>query len=236
MAWTDACKIEAVAQVDHKVEQGLSVRKALKELAEESGIPAKTIERWKYPAKSVPKNEDTKKKEPKPISQKQAWKRAIKQLKRLSKFFYENQEEIENLDDELFQALFFHMKTAADLTTPNHPFGKLSYEAYKAGNPIPKYQRRPKIPKDLEHVFAKMREEVAVATPKWFSKAGLKRKSFESTVKALDAGKWLGCRQEEVFDTLLEIAKELKSTGSELTHCADVVMKVAGMENRADAR
>ena len=61
MAWTDACKIEAVAQIDHKVEQGLSVRKALKELAGESGIPAKTIERWKYPAKSVLKNDHSQK-------------------------------------------------------------------------------------------------------------------------------------------------------------------------------
>ena len=78
MAWTDACKIEAVAQIDHKVEQGMSVRKALKELAKESGIPAKTIERWKYPQKSVLKNEDTK--EPKPFDANQIATKIINKL------------------------------------------------------------------------------------------------------------------------------------------------------------
>ena len=88
MAWTDACKIEAVAQIDHKVEQGLSVRKALKELAGESGIPARTIERWKYPKKSVRKSADTKK-EPKPFDELKARDRLCSILRKELQIFEE---------------------------------------------------------------------------------------------------------------------------------------------------
>jgi thioredoxin 1 len=59
MAWTDQCKIEAVKAVDHKIDQGLPVRAALKEISKESDIPAGTLKRWKYPEKNVPKNGNT---------------------------------------------------------------------------------------------------------------------------------------------------------------------------------
>ena len=50
MAWTDQCKIEAVKQVDHKIDQlGVKVRDALKAVSQESDIPAGTLKRWKYP-------------------------------------------------------------------------------------------------------------------------------------------------------------------------------------------
>ena len=57
MAWTDQCKFEAVRQIDHQIEKGATVRKALKAVSEESDIPAGTLKRWKYPeSKPVPKN------------------------------------------------------------------------------------------------------------------------------------------------------------------------------------
>ena len=49
MAWTDACKIEACAQIEHKKKELGSARKAIKELSKESGIPIRTIERWYWP-------------------------------------------------------------------------------------------------------------------------------------------------------------------------------------------
>jgi hypothetical protein len=57
MAWTDACKIEAVAQIDRRKEHS-GIRKAIRELSIESGIPYGTLRRWYYP-ESVPKNENT---------------------------------------------------------------------------------------------------------------------------------------------------------------------------------
>lgn len=51
MAWTDACKIEACAQIDKKKETGIGVREALRLLAKESGIPYDTLDRWYYPRK-----------------------------------------------------------------------------------------------------------------------------------------------------------------------------------------
>jgi len=57
MAWTDQCKFEAVRQIDHQIEKGATVRKALKAVSEESDIPAGTLKCWKYPeSKPVPKN------------------------------------------------------------------------------------------------------------------------------------------------------------------------------------
>ena len=90
MAWTDACKIEAVAQIDHKVKHGLSVRKALTELAGESGIPAGTIRRWKYPESTVPKNGNTPTEDKIEISQKRAWWHVEKTLEKLVKYMMEN--------------------------------------------------------------------------------------------------------------------------------------------------
>jgi len=58
MAWTDQCQIEAVRQVDHHIEKGQTVRKALKLVSEESDIPVSTLDRWKYPRKPVVKNDD----------------------------------------------------------------------------------------------------------------------------------------------------------------------------------
>jgi len=49
MAWTDACKVEAVVQIDKRKEKLGSVRPAIREFAEESGIPVNTLKRWYYP-------------------------------------------------------------------------------------------------------------------------------------------------------------------------------------------
>ncbi|MFZ5447058.1 MAG: hypothetical protein ACOZFS_00265 [Thermodesulfobacteriota bacterium] len=49
MAWSDACKLEAVAQIDKRKEKLGSVRAAIREISEESGIPQNTLKRWKYP-------------------------------------------------------------------------------------------------------------------------------------------------------------------------------------------
>ena len=90
MAWTDACKIEAVAQIDHKVEQGASVRKALAELSKESGIPSGTIRRWKYPEPSVPKNGNSDTPPKRTISQKQAWGHVSQTLRKLNQYMMDN--------------------------------------------------------------------------------------------------------------------------------------------------
>lgn len=49
MAWTDACKLEAVAQIDKRKEKLGSVRAAIREFAKESEIPGNTLKRWYYP-------------------------------------------------------------------------------------------------------------------------------------------------------------------------------------------
>jgi hypothetical protein len=49
MAWTDACKIEAVAQIDKRKEVQGGVAPAIKDLSKESGIPCGTLKRWYYP-------------------------------------------------------------------------------------------------------------------------------------------------------------------------------------------
>lgn len=57
MAWTDQCKIEACNQVKHKAEaEGISPKAAIAKLAEDSGIPAKTIEHWFYGPARQPEN------------------------------------------------------------------------------------------------------------------------------------------------------------------------------------
>jgi N6-adenosine-specific RNA methylase IME4 len=51
MAWTDSCKIDAVNQVKHKCEEeGLSIRKAINKLSNESGIPIDTLKKWYWPS------------------------------------------------------------------------------------------------------------------------------------------------------------------------------------------
>ena len=90
MAWTDACKIEAVAQIDHKVKQGASVREALAELSKESGIPSGTIRRWKYPEPSVPQNGDSDTPPKRTIFQKQAWGHVSRTLRKLNQYMMDN--------------------------------------------------------------------------------------------------------------------------------------------------
>lgn len=54
MAWSDTCKIDFKAQVEHKVKQGMSKRKAIRILAKEDGeISARTMERWVYRKRAV---------------------------------------------------------------------------------------------------------------------------------------------------------------------------------------
>jgi hypothetical protein len=49
MAWTETCKIDANKQIDHLVEQDMSITDAIKKLSAESEIPFGTIQRWYYP-------------------------------------------------------------------------------------------------------------------------------------------------------------------------------------------
>lgn len=48
MAWTETCKIDFRKQIEHKKAEGMSVRKALKVLSEESGISIDTLDNWLY--------------------------------------------------------------------------------------------------------------------------------------------------------------------------------------------
>jgi hypothetical protein len=48
MAWTDQCKIDAKAQIEKRSEECGEVKKAMTELAGESGIPFHTLKRWYY--------------------------------------------------------------------------------------------------------------------------------------------------------------------------------------------
>lgn len=49
MAWTGVCKVNFIQAVKHlTIVKGLSLRKALKKLSEESGIAFKTLEMWFY--------------------------------------------------------------------------------------------------------------------------------------------------------------------------------------------
>jgi hypothetical protein len=52
MAWTDACKVEAVAQIDKRKEIHGGVRPAIRELSKESGIPYDTLQKWYHPRKN----------------------------------------------------------------------------------------------------------------------------------------------------------------------------------------
>jgi len=51
LAWTDACKIEACNQIEHKKEILGGVRPAIRNLSKESGIPQGTLKDWYYPSK-----------------------------------------------------------------------------------------------------------------------------------------------------------------------------------------
>jgi hypothetical protein len=55
MAWTEVCKMQAVAQVDKRKEVSGSIRNALRELSKESGIPYGTLRNWYYQINGVPK-------------------------------------------------------------------------------------------------------------------------------------------------------------------------------------
>ncbi|MCK4328757.1 hypothetical protein KAX02_02835 [candidate division WOR-3 bacterium] len=57
MAWTETCKIDFVKQIEHKKEQGISVRQALKQLSEESDIPIGTLSNWMYPEQTKARSE-----------------------------------------------------------------------------------------------------------------------------------------------------------------------------------
>lgn len=61
MAWTEQCKLDACAQIKNFAEtKDMGIRKAMKHLAGESGIPYGTLKRWYYDEKeSVPKNGNT---------------------------------------------------------------------------------------------------------------------------------------------------------------------------------
>lgn len=49
MAWTEVCKINFIQTLKHlTIVKGMSLRKALKKLSEESNIPFVTLERWFY--------------------------------------------------------------------------------------------------------------------------------------------------------------------------------------------
>lgn len=67
MAWTEQCKIEACQHIKTKIEGGLTVRKALEEIAEEIDIPANTLSGWLYPRKKKPKNKSQKTGDPKGV-------------------------------------------------------------------------------------------------------------------------------------------------------------------------
>lgn len=61
MAWTEVCKMQAVAQVDKRKEVSGSIRNALHELSKESEIPYGTLRDWYYQIKGVPKIRNTSK-------------------------------------------------------------------------------------------------------------------------------------------------------------------------------
>ncbi len=48
--------IKRVNKSNHHIEKGLKVKEALKAVADESEIPASTLNKWKYPRKSMAKN------------------------------------------------------------------------------------------------------------------------------------------------------------------------------------
>jgi hypothetical protein len=107
MAWTDQCRLEAVQQIDHNIDQGMPVREALKAVSAESDIPAGTLKRWKYPEKSVPKNGNGK-----PPTQRVVWNNVEQKLTRLVEYMEENCEPIDGLDfisgrmqDSLYKAI-----------------------------------------------------------------------------------------------------------------------------------
>jgi hypothetical protein len=52
MAWTETCKMDAVAQINKRVEGGGSLRNALRELSKESDIPYHTLQKWYHPRKN----------------------------------------------------------------------------------------------------------------------------------------------------------------------------------------
>ncbi len=91
MAWTEQCKIDAVAQVDHLVQRdGISKRKAIRQMSQESGIPAKTLERWYWPSRETDlKNEGTTAKPKTSVRtiakfKKRKWANATVSLKRIN--------------------------------------------------------------------------------------------------------------------------------------------------------
>jgi N6-adenosine-specific RNA methylase IME4 len=55
LAWTDTCKIEACAQIDNRKKILGEVKRALRELSKESGIPISTLKRWYYKIENKPR-------------------------------------------------------------------------------------------------------------------------------------------------------------------------------------
>jgi len=53
MAWTDACRIEACAQIDKRKPHLSGAKPAIREVSNESGIPIRTLERWYWPDRSA---------------------------------------------------------------------------------------------------------------------------------------------------------------------------------------
>lgn len=95
MAWTEQCKIEAVAQINSRAEEYGSIRKACKEISEESGIPIRTLQDWAcYPDGRPPVTEKSvngKKKEKTP---EQFWKLISRKLDKLVEDLEETEHEI----------------------------------------------------------------------------------------------------------------------------------------------
>ena len=86
MAWTDQCKIEAVSHIDKRIEEGLTVREALKQVSSESDIPAGTLKRWKYP--DVPKNGNRQRGES-PQKDRRGWYLVDRRLEELIEYMQE---------------------------------------------------------------------------------------------------------------------------------------------------
>ena len=61
MAWTEGCKMQAVAQVDKRKEVSGSIRNALRELSKESDFPYGTLRGWYYQINGVPEIRNTSK-------------------------------------------------------------------------------------------------------------------------------------------------------------------------------
>jgi len=103
MAWTDACKIEAVKAVEAKMEKGMPAREACKAVSEESEIPAGTLNRWKYGS------EKTRKGKKRPPTVRQAWNYSARKLAGLVNYMMEHVEG--GADEKIITSMQGDMKT-----------------------------------------------------------------------------------------------------------------------------